>query len=81
MTGIEPNAIAGIVAFSGLAALGAWKEVHGVDFWTRGRLSFTVFLSLLCDIAHTVLAGLSLKIWHDQNKCEPQSDLREPAVC
>jgi hypothetical protein len=29
-TGIEVNVILGIVAFSGLAAFGAWKDVHGI---------------------------------------------------
>lgn len=69
LTGIEPNAITGIVAFSGLAALGAWKEVNGVEVWTRKRVKSTVGLTLLLDIALTVLAAITLKISHDKSKC------------
>lgn len=73
MTGIEPNAITGIVAFSGLAALGAWKEVNGVEVWTRSRVKSTVGLSLLFDIAQTVLVGIVLKLDHDHHRCTYRS--------
>lgn len=58
-TGIEPNTVTGIVAFSGLAALGAWKDVHGVPVWTLKRIKAAIGLALLLDIAHVVLLGLT----------------------
>lgn len=58
-TGIEIGAIEGVAAFLGLAALGAWKDVHGVEVWTLKRVRVGVTLSLLVDIALVVLLGLS----------------------
>lgn len=54
-TGLEINAVLGLVGFAGLAALGAWKDVHGVQVWalTRLKLSFAVALAL--DIAQVVI--------------------------
>ncbi|KAI0036897.1 hypothetical protein K488DRAFT_40032 [Vararia minispora EC-137] len=62
MTGIEVNAIVGLVAFSGLAALGAYKDVKGVDVWFRGSLKSAVVVSLLLDIAQAVLSWSTLPI-------------------
>jgi ATP-binding cassette subfamily B (MDR/TAP) protein 6 len=58
-TGIEVNAILGIVAFSGLAAIGAWKDVHGVQVWSLKRIRAVVAFALVLDIAHVVLLGLA----------------------
>ena len=60
MTGIELNAIIGLVAFSGLASLGAYKDIKGVDVWSRGDLKVAVVLSLLVDVAQAVLFGASM---------------------
>jgi len=57
-SGVEINAILGVVSFSGLAALGAWKDVHGIDVWALKRLRLAVVLSLGLDIALVVLLGL-----------------------
>jgi hypothetical protein len=59
-TGIEINALIGLVAFSGLAALGSWKEVHGVDVWLLRRLRFSIFLSIILDAAQATLYGISM---------------------
>jgi hypothetical protein len=57
-TGIEINALIGLVAFAGLAALGSWKDVQGVDVWLLRRMKIFIFLSLVLDIAQVVLYGI-----------------------
>ncbi|TFK44564.1 hypothetical protein BDQ12DRAFT_717702 [Crucibulum laeve] len=59
-TGLEINSVVGLAAFSGLAALGAWKDVQGVDVWSLKRLKLAVASSLSIDIALVVLLGLNL---------------------
>ncbi|KAF9038357.1 hypothetical protein BDZ89DRAFT_1100422 [Hymenopellis radicata] len=59
-TGIEFNAIIGLVAFSGLAALGAWKDVQGHPVWLSKRVKSSVAASLVLDILLTVFIGLSI---------------------
>lgn len=59
-TGIEINALIGLVAFSGLAALGSWKEVHGVDVWLLRRLRISFFLSIVLDATQVALYGTSM---------------------
>lgn len=58
-TGIEVNAIVGIVAFSGLAALGSWKDVLGVQVWSLKRIKASIASALLLDIAIVVLTGFT----------------------
>lgn len=58
-TGIEINAIAGIIAFSGLAAFGAWKDIHGVPVWSLRRIKLAITFALLLDIAEVVLLGFT----------------------
>lgn len=58
-TGIEINSIVGTVAFSGLAALGAWKDLHGVQVWDMKRVKTSIALALLLDIALVALTGLT----------------------
>ena len=59
-TGIEINALIGLLAFSGLPALGSWKEVHGVDVWLLKRMKISIFLSLALDAAQVALYGNSM---------------------
>jgi ATP-binding cassette subfamily B (MDR/TAP) protein 6 len=59
-TGIDISAITGLLAFAGLAALGAWKDIHGVQVWSMTRLKLAVLVSLGLDIALTVLLGRAL---------------------
>ncbi|KAA1475175.1 hypothetical protein DENSPDRAFT_841913 [Dentipellis sp. KUC8613] len=59
-TGIEVNTLVGLVGFAGLAALGAWKDIHGVPVWFLRRLKAAVTASLVLDIAQVVLAGVYL---------------------
>ncbi|OJT12750.1 Heavy metal tolerance protein [Trametes pubescens] len=59
-TGLEINAVVGLAAFTGLAALGGWKEIRGVDVWSLRRLKHGVFFSLALDIAQVVLLALAI---------------------
>jgi hypothetical protein len=60
-TGIEVNALLGVAAFAGLAALGAWKDVNGAQVWTLRRIKWVVTLALLLDLALVVLLGLRIQ--------------------
>lgn len=60
-TGIEAAAVEGLVAYAGLAALGAWKDIHGVQVWSMQRVKVAVTWSLLLDIAQVVLLSLEVK--------------------
>jgi ATP-binding cassette subfamily B (MDR/TAP) protein 6 len=62
-TGIEINAIVGIIAFSGLAVLGTWKDVHRVPVWSMGRVKAAIAIALLLDTVHVVLVGLTIKCY------------------
>jgi ATP-binding cassette subfamily B (MDR/TAP) protein 6 len=59
-TGVDINALIGLVAFAGLAALGTWKDVNGVEVWSLKRLKVAIFLSLVLDLAQVVLYGTSM---------------------
>ncbi|KAH9858534.1 hypothetical protein C2E23DRAFT_908588 [Lenzites betulinus] len=59
-TGLEVNAVVGLAAFAGLAALGGWKEVRGAEVWSLTRLKNAVFVSLALDIAQVVLLALAI---------------------
>ncbi|KAH9485276.1 ATP-binding cassette sub-family B member 6, mitochondrial [Psilocybe cubensis] len=60
-SGIPINTITGVIAFSGLAALGTWKDVHGIDVWSLKRVKVAVAASLALDLSLTVLLTLHLR--------------------
>jgi len=60
-TGIEINAVIGVAAFAGLAALGAWKDINGAKVWTLRRIKVAVALALLLDVGLVVLLGLKIR--------------------
>ncbi|KAL0580337.1 ATP-binding cassette-type vacuolar membrane transporter Hmt1 [Marasmius crinis-equi] len=60
-TGLQINTVAGLIAFSGLAALGSWKDVNGVEVWDLRRLKLAVTLSAAADIALVVLLALDAR--------------------
>jgi hypothetical protein len=68
-TGIPFNAVIGLVAFSGLAALGSWKEVHAIHVWSLRRIKVATIATLFLDIGLTVLLGLSLLHRDDGASC------------
>ena len=59
-TEIPFNAVIGLVAFSGLAALGTWKDIHGTEVWSLRRIKVAIIATLFLDLCLTVLLGLSL---------------------
>lgn len=61
LTGTEIGAVEGVIAFAGLAALGTWKDLHGVDVWNSKRLKFGLSGSLVLDIALVVLYSLTFR--------------------
>ncbi|KAI0780187.1 hypothetical protein C8Q74DRAFT_1263689 [Fomes fomentarius] len=59
-TGFEINAVVGLAGFAGLAALGAWKEVQGVDVWSLKRHKYAISVALALDVAQVALLALSI---------------------
>jgi hypothetical protein len=60
-TGIELSSVIGLVACSGLAALGAWKDVQGVEVWLFKRIKASIAISLILDIVQVFLIGQSIR--------------------
>lgn len=60
-TGIEVNAVLGLLAFAGMAVVGAWKDIIGVNVWDRKRVKTGVFATLLVDIALATLSLIRIK--------------------
>ncbi|KAI0785526.1 hypothetical protein C8Q75DRAFT_794509 [Abortiporus biennis] len=60
-TAIELNSVEGVAAFTGLAALGAWKDIHGVDVWNLKRVKYAIGAALGLDVALTVLLALTIE--------------------
>lgn len=60
-TGIEINTVVGLAAFAGLAALGSWKDIQGVDVWSLRRIRSAVAAALALDIALVTLLGLHIQ--------------------
>lgn len=60
-SGIQINAVVGLAAFAGLAALGSWKDIQGVDVWFLKRTKAAIAAALGLDIALVVLLGLSIQ--------------------
>ncbi|KAJ6593694.1 hypothetical protein B0H19DRAFT_31568 [Mycena capillaripes] len=59
-TGIEYNAVLGLVAFAGMAALGAWQDIRGVDVWSMKRIKLAVATSSAIDIVLVFLIAKTL---------------------
>jgi ATP-binding cassette subfamily B (MDR/TAP) protein 6 len=60
-SGIPINTVTGLVAFSGLAALGAWKEIHGVEVWLLRRVKVAIAAGLALDISLAVMLALHIR--------------------
>jgi hypothetical protein len=60
-TGIPINTVIGLAAFSGLAALGAWKDIHGVPVWSLRRIKVVIGAALAIDIVLVAILGLRLQ--------------------
>lgn len=60
-TGIEYNAVLGLVAFAGLASLGAYKDIRGVDVWSMKRIKLAIATSSAIDLALVVLIAKTIR--------------------
>lgn len=60
-TGVEIGALEGVIGFAGLAALGAWKDVQGVEVWLMKRVKTGLTLAFFLDIAQVVLLTTAVK--------------------
>jgi len=60
-TAIEISAVLGVIAYGGLAALGAYKDVNGVNVWSFASVKYAIFLALLFDTALVVLLAVTFK--------------------
>lgn len=68
-TGIEYNAVLGVLAFAGMAALGAWKDIRGVDgVWSLHRMKLAIATSSAIDLALVVLIAKAIRF---NGGCEP----------
>lgn len=70
---IPITAVAGALAYAGLAAYGAWKDVHGVQVWTLKRIRLAIAVSLALDTTLAILLALRLR-----SGAQGMSDLRMP---
>ncbi|KAL4080195.1 hypothetical protein V8B97DRAFT_1930805 [Scleroderma yunnanense] len=59
-TGIPLASLLGLVAYAGLAAVGAWRDIHNVQVWSFRRVSLAIALALTLDIVQVVLLALSV---------------------
>jgi len=54
------NSFTGLLASSGLAAVGTWKDIKGVEVWSLKRMKIVAYLSFILDVAQAVLYGASM---------------------
>lgn len=59
--GVEFNTVIGLGAFSGLAVLGAWKEVNGVEVWFLRRVKFAMIIAFALDVVLAALLGTAIR--------------------
>ncbi|KAG1745545.1 uncharacterized protein EDB91DRAFT_1328227 [Suillus paluster] len=60
-TGIEIASLLGLLAYAGLAALGAWKDANDAEIWNRRRVRAAIAVALALDIVQVVFVALSFK--------------------
>ncbi|KAI6000744.1 hypothetical protein EDD15DRAFT_1791311 [Pisolithus albus] len=54
-TGIPLASVLGLVAYAGLAAVGAWKDINNVQVWFFTRVRLAIAMALALDITQVVL--------------------------
>ena len=61
LTAIGIGAVLGVVAYGGLAAIGAYKDINGVNVWSFASVKYAILLALLFDTALVVLLATTFK--------------------
>ncbi|KAG6920115.1 hypothetical protein DXG01_010183 [Tephrocybe rancida] len=79
-TGIEFNSVVGLIAFAGLAILGSWKDIQGVQVWTFKRVKLSVGAALALDIALATLLGLRIRTSRNDTPHIPETPAAIPIV-
>ncbi|KAI6044679.1 hypothetical protein EDC04DRAFT_326941 [Pisolithus marmoratus] len=54
-TGIPLASVLGLVAYAGLAALGAWKDINHIRVWFLARVRLAIAIALALDISAAIL--------------------------
>ncbi|PPQ99711.1 hypothetical protein CVT24_009694 [Panaeolus cyanescens] len=60
-TAVPLNTLIGVVAFTGLAALGTWKDVKGVQVWLMKRVKTAIAASFALDLSLAIVLSLRLR--------------------
>ncbi|KAF9222607.1 hypothetical protein BS17DRAFT_783120 [Gyrodon lividus] len=60
-TGVELASVLGLIAYAGLAALGAYKDVNNIEIWSRKRVKTAIFVALALDVTQVILLAISAK--------------------
>ncbi|KAI6004644.1 hypothetical protein EDD15DRAFT_2443953 [Pisolithus albus] len=55
-TGIPLASVLGLVAYVGVAALGAWKDINNVQVWFLTRVRLAIAIALALDITQVALS-------------------------
>ncbi|KAG2113884.1 uncharacterized protein F5147DRAFT_680298 [Suillus discolor] len=63
-TGIEIASVLGLLAYAGLAALGAWKDTRDDGIWNRSRVKVAIAIALALDIVQVVLSLMRIDLHH-----------------
>ncbi|KAG1878177.1 mitochondrial half-size ABC transporter [Suillus subluteus] len=63
-TGIEIASVLGLLAYAGLAALGAWKDASDDEIWNRSRVKVAIVIALALDILQVVLSFIGTDSHH-----------------
>ncbi|KAG1799838.1 uncharacterized protein HD556DRAFT_69973 [Suillus plorans] len=63
-TGIEIASVLGLLAYAGLAALGAWKDTRDDGIWNRRRVKVAIAIALALDIVQVVLSLTRIDLHH-----------------
>ncbi|KAG1716106.1 hypothetical protein ID866_1078 [Astraeus odoratus] len=68
--GVPLASILGLIAYTGLAALGAWKDINNVPVWSFGRVRLSIAIALALDITQVVLLASSIKTRDPAHLCD-----------
>ncbi|KAF9244997.1 hypothetical protein BU15DRAFT_71347 [Melanogaster broomeanus] len=69
-TGVELASVLGLIAYAGLAAVGAYKDVNNIEIWSRKRVKVAIFVALVLDVTQVVLLALFTKTRDSRRICD-----------